>query len=47
MGLREEERAVGQPPPPFAMKGSVGRKNGQLRDVIEMTMFLEALEIPL
>jgi hypothetical protein len=47
VGLREEEQAVAQPPPPFAMKGSIGRKNGQLRDVIEMTMFLEALEMPL
>jgi hypothetical protein len=47
VGLPEEEQAVAQPPPTFEMKWTVGRKDEQLRDVIEMTILLKALVIPL
>jgi hypothetical protein len=47
VGLHEKEQAVAQPPPTFEMKGTVGRNDEQLRDVIEMTIFLNALVIPL
>jgi hypothetical protein len=47
VNIHEEEQAVAQPPPPSQMKGTIERKDGQLRDAIEMTILLEALGIAL
>jgi hypothetical protein len=47
VGLHEEEQAVAQPPPHSQTKGTIERKDVQLRDVIEMIILLEALEITL
>jgi hypothetical protein len=44
VSLREEEQAIVQPPPTSETQR---RKDGQLKDVIEMTIFLKALGIHL